>query len=287
MTDANTARPIVAGGTGATSAAAALVNLLGTPTSGKGIVGNGTAWVQSTVVTSSDNLSVFAATTSAQLRGVISDETGTGALVFGTSPTLDSPVITGNTGFGVTPLDKVHVLGNLRIESTGLPKIVFNNSDNGADLKKYQCYVDGTGRFLLETLNDAENAVATRLFIGADGTIYAAGGGTVATTTGAVVARNTAKAWANFTGANPHVLNSSYNVSSVTHTGTGAGTVNVTTALAANAAPVFSFQMPSGYALGGISAISTGSVSYTCALYVGGALSTSNATIVSFVAFGE
>jgi hypothetical protein len=38
-------------------------------------------------------LSQFAATTSAQLAGVISDETGTGALVFGTSPTIATPVI--------------------------------------------------------------------------------------------------------------------------------------------------------------------------------------------------
>lgn len=36
-------------------------------------------------------LSQFAATTSAQLAGVISDETGSGALVFGTSPTLTTP----------------------------------------------------------------------------------------------------------------------------------------------------------------------------------------------------
>lgn len=42
-----------------------------------------------------DNLSVFAATTSAQLAGVISDETGSGALVFGTGPTLADPNITG------------------------------------------------------------------------------------------------------------------------------------------------------------------------------------------------
>lgn len=40
-----------------------------------------------------DNLSVFAATTSAQLAGVISDETGSGALVFGTSPTLVTPAL--------------------------------------------------------------------------------------------------------------------------------------------------------------------------------------------------
>lgn len=36
-------------------------------------------------------LSQFAATTSAQLAGVISDETGSGSLVFGTSPTLTTP----------------------------------------------------------------------------------------------------------------------------------------------------------------------------------------------------
>jgi hypothetical protein len=39
------------------------------------------------------DLSQFAATTSAQLRGVISDETGTGAAVFATSPTLVTPIL--------------------------------------------------------------------------------------------------------------------------------------------------------------------------------------------------
>lgn len=42
----------------------------------------------------SGNLSQFASTTSAQLAGVISDESGSGALIFGTSPTLGSPVLT-------------------------------------------------------------------------------------------------------------------------------------------------------------------------------------------------
>lgn len=40
-------------------------------------------------------LSQFAATTSLQLKGVISDETGSGALVFATAPTLTDPIITG------------------------------------------------------------------------------------------------------------------------------------------------------------------------------------------------
>jgi hypothetical protein len=41
----------------------------------------------------SGNLSQFAATTSAQLAGVISDETGSGALVFATSPVLVTPAL--------------------------------------------------------------------------------------------------------------------------------------------------------------------------------------------------
>ena len=49
-----------------------------------------------TVAYVADKLSAFAATTSAELAGVISDETGTGALVFGTSPTISSPTVSGN-----------------------------------------------------------------------------------------------------------------------------------------------------------------------------------------------
>ena len=44
-------------------------------------------------VYTTNNLSVLAATTSAQLAGVISDETGSGALVFATSPTLVTPAL--------------------------------------------------------------------------------------------------------------------------------------------------------------------------------------------------
>lgn len=47
-----------------------------------------------TVTYTSNKLSVFSATTSAELAGVISDETGTGALVFGTSPTFTTSLLT-------------------------------------------------------------------------------------------------------------------------------------------------------------------------------------------------
>ena len=46
-----------------------------------------------TVVYTSNKLSVLAATTSAELAGVISDETGTGVLVFSNTPTLVTPVL--------------------------------------------------------------------------------------------------------------------------------------------------------------------------------------------------
>lgn len=53
------------------------------------VLGNATNFVASAACAlSTDNLSFFAATTSAQLRGVLSDETGSGAAVFGTTPTF-------------------------------------------------------------------------------------------------------------------------------------------------------------------------------------------------------
>ena len=59
-----------------------------------------------TVAYQGGSLAQFASTTSAQLAGIISDETGSGALVFATSPTLTTPVLgaatvtslTGSTG---------------------------------------------------------------------------------------------------------------------------------------------------------------------------------------------
>ena len=46
-----------------------------------------------TLVVTTDKLSALAATTSAELAGVISDETGSGSLVFATSPTLITPAL--------------------------------------------------------------------------------------------------------------------------------------------------------------------------------------------------
>lgn len=50
-----------------------------------------------TYALTSGNLAQFSTTTSAQLAGIISDETGTGSLVLGTSPTITTPTINGVT----------------------------------------------------------------------------------------------------------------------------------------------------------------------------------------------
>jgi hypothetical protein len=64
------------------------------------LLGSGNVAVGDALV--ANPLSQFASTTSSQLAGVISDETGGGAAVFGTTPTLATPVINGlPTGTGV------------------------------------------------------------------------------------------------------------------------------------------------------------------------------------------
>jgi len=81
---------VARGGTNLTALGTALqslrVNAAGTALEYAAPAGGGDALV-------ADPLSQFAATTSAQLAGVVSDETGTGALVFGTSPTLETPAL--------------------------------------------------------------------------------------------------------------------------------------------------------------------------------------------------
>ena len=72
---------------GKTLTASNTLTLTGTDTSSVAFGAGGT------VAYVANKLSVFASTTSAELAGVISDETGTGALVFASSPTLVTPTL--------------------------------------------------------------------------------------------------------------------------------------------------------------------------------------------------
>lgn len=77
-------------------------------------------------------LSQFAATTSAQLAGVISDETGSGALVFGTSPTfttdITTPLIIGGTAAG----SYISYKSTTGIGASSDPAHIFTGGTNGA-----------------------------------------------------------------------------------------------------------------------------------------------------------
>jgi len=69
-----------------------------------------------------DPLSQFAATTSSQLIGVLSDETGTGLSVFGTSPAFTTSVTTGSTTFALlnATATTINAFGAATTVNTGL-----------------------------------------------------------------------------------------------------------------------------------------------------------------------
>ena len=69
-------------------------------TSSTGVVSvNGSSGVITGIAVTAGTLGQFAATTSSALAGVISDETGSGALVFGTSPAITTSITTASTSF--------------------------------------------------------------------------------------------------------------------------------------------------------------------------------------------
>lgn len=71
-------------------------------TSSTGVVSvNGNSGVITGIATTAGNLSQFASTTSSQLAGVLSDETGTGVVVFSTSPQLTTSLTTNSTTFAL------------------------------------------------------------------------------------------------------------------------------------------------------------------------------------------
>jgi hypothetical protein len=60
---------------------------------------NGASGAITNIAVTTSGLNQFASTSSSQLAGVISDETGSGALVFGTSPQITTSLTTGSTSF--------------------------------------------------------------------------------------------------------------------------------------------------------------------------------------------
>jgi hypothetical protein len=131
-----------------------------------------------TLTKTTDKLNVFAATTSAELAGVITDETGTGALVFGTSPTLVSPALGTPTSGVVTNLTgtaSININGTVGATTpaagaftsvtASLPSVISVNSSDTA-LRITQV---GTGNALL--VEDSANPDSTPFVIDANGRV--------------------------------------------------------------------------------------------------------------------
>ena len=106
-----------------------------------------------TVAYTGGKLSQFAATTSSELAGVISDETGSGALVFGTSPAFTTSVTTGSTSFDAfnTTATTLNIGGAC---STGLNLAVAATGTRVVNV--------ATGAAGNRTINLANNAVGVR-----------------------------------------------------------------------------------------------------------------------------
>ena len=69
-----------------------------------------------TLVVTTDKLSALAATTSLELKGVISDETGSGALVFADTPTLVTPVL-GSPLADIITFNKASAAGGIKVDT--------------------------------------------------------------------------------------------------------------------------------------------------------------------------
>jgi hypothetical protein len=97
-----------------------------------------------TLVVTTDKLSALAATTSAELAGVISDETGSGALVFATSPTLVTPALGAATATSISASGTV-TGSNLSGTNTGDQTITLTGGVTGS----------GTGSFAATVVTNA------------------------------------------------------------------------------------------------------------------------------------
>jgi hypothetical protein len=160
--------PVANGGTGITSLGTGVATFLGTPSS-------------------------------ANLATAITDETGSGALVFGTSPTIASPTFTSQATFaaGTATAPAFTTTGDT---NTG---IFFSAAD---------------------TIDFAEGGAACGQFDSSANFKFNSGYGSVATAYGC-------RAWVNFNGTGTVAIRASGNVTSITDHGAGEYTVNFTNAM--------------------------------------------------------
>lgn len=108
-----------------------------------------------TVAYTANKLSAFAATTSTELRGVISDETGTGSLVFATSPTLTTPNIGAATAVSVNKLSITAPANSSTLTIADGKTLTANNTltFSGTDASSIAFGTGGTVAYVANKLN--------------------------------------------------------------------------------------------------------------------------------------
>lgn len=211
--------PIANGGTGTTSTT--FTNLT-TNVTGTLPVGNGGTGITSL----GTGVATFLGTpSSANLASAVTDETGSGSLVFATSPTLVTPALgtpssgtlTSCTGLPLT----TGVTGTLPVANGGTNQTTYTD-----------------GQLLIG--NTTGNTLAKATLTAGTGVSVTNGSGSITiantspnqlTTTTGSPAYYGARAWVNFNGTGTVAIRESVNISSITDNGTGNYTLNFTTAM--------------------------------------------------------
>jgi len=121
---------------------------------------NGTTIPSSkTLVVTTDKLNALAATSSSELAGIISDETGTGALVFANTPTLVTPNIGAATGTSLVLSGDLTVNGTTTTINSTEITIDDKNMTLGAVTSPTDAGADGGGLTLKGTTDKTFNYV--------------------------------------------------------------------------------------------------------------------------------
>lgn len=203
---------------------------------------NGTTIPSSaTLVKTSDTIDVLASSSSAQLRTLLSDETGTGLAVFATSPTLTTPLLGTPTSGTLTNCTGLPISSG--VSGLGSNVATFLATPSSANLASAVTDETGSGALVFATspsLTTPSIGVATGTsFNGLTGAAAQSDQETATSTTTVVTPGrqqyhpSAAKCWVSYTSVTTTTILASYNITSLDDNGTGITTVNIATDMSA------------------------------------------------------